>query len=90
MEAFEKIRQHPAEQHPAQHPTEQQAEPPTQQAQILGYTEEHKEKFQRRAKKLTLDALSTSCIAKATHNGVCEITVPSETADELIREALGE
>jgi hypothetical protein len=83
MEAFEKIRQHRAEQHPHVEPP-----PPTQVESA--YTEQHKARFHERAKRLSLDALETSHIAKATRGPVFEITVPTESAEELIREALGE
>ncbi len=77
MEAFERIRQHPA--HPAQHPAGQKEEPPLAQT-----------RFHERAKRLSLAALSSSHIMKATRSHVFEITVPTESAEELIREALGE
>src|SRR6266478_6503920 len=80
MEAFDKIRQHPV-QH--SEPT-----PPTQVE--LVYTEQHKTRFHERAKRLTLGALSSSHIMKATRSHVFEIAVPTESVEELIREALGE
>jgi hypothetical protein len=87
MDAFEKIRQYPA-QHPVQHSE------PTPQPQVeLVYTEHHKTRFHERAKRLSLAALETSHISTSDKraNVVCwEISVPSETAEELIREALGE
>jgi hypothetical protein len=54
------------------------------------YTEEHKTRFHERAKRLSLAALETSHIMKATRSHVFEITVPTESVEELIREALGE
>jgi hypothetical protein len=86
VDAFEKIRQHPAQQEPSrvQHPAEQQT-PPAQDA----YTEQHKTRFHERAKRLSLAALSSSHIMKATRSSVFEIAVPTESAEELIREALG-
>jgi hypothetical protein len=54
------------------------------------YTEQHKTHFHERAKRLSLAALSSSYIMKATRGPVFEITVPTESAEELIREALGE
>ncbi|SRR6266436_824784 len=92
MQAFERIRQHPA--HPAQHLTGQEEESaapavaPPLQPQV--YTEEHKTRFHERAKRLSLAALSSPHIMKATRSHVFEIAVPTESAEELIREALGE
>ena len=87
MEAFEKTRQHPS-QHPVQHSE------PTPQPQVeVVYTEEHKTRFHERAKRLSLAALETSHnSARSTRAGVVcwEISVPSQSAEELIREALGE
>ena len=92
MQAFEKIRQHPA--HPAPHPAGQEEEPPLAQQtpplQPQMYTEQHKTRFHERAKRLSLAALSSSHIMKATRSNVFEIAVPTESAEELIREALGE
>jgi hypothetical protein len=89
MEAFEKIRQHPAQWEPSrvQHPAKQQT-PPAQEA----YTEQHKTTFHERAKRLSMAALEASHIsARPRRAVVCwEITVPSQSAEELIREALGE
>ena len=78
VEAFEKIRQHPAGQ---QIPS---------QTHEIAYTEQHKTRFHERAKRLSLAALSSSHIMKATRSHVFEIAVPTESAEELIREALGE
>jgi hypothetical protein len=86
-EAFEEARKKhttPEEQHPAQH--EESPTPPPQ----IEYTEEHKTRFHERAKRLSLAALSSSHIMKATRSHVFEIAVPTESAEELIREALGE
>jgi len=80
MDAFEEIRQHPSE------PSRAQQTPPTQDA----YTEQYKTSFHERAKRLSLAALESSCIMKATRSPVFEIAVPTESAEELIREALGE
>jgi len=92
MQAFERIRQHPA--HPAQHPAGQEEEPPLAQQtpplQPQVYTEQHKTRFHERAKRLSLAALSSSHIMKATRSHVFEIAVPTESPEELIREALGE
>ena len=83
-DAFEKIRQHPA-QHPVQHSE------PTPQPQVeLASTEQHMTRFHERAKRLSLAALESSHIVKATRSHVFEIVVPTESAEELIREALGE
>lgn len=80
MEAFERIRQHPV-----------QHSEPTPQPQIeLVYTEQQRTRFHERAKRLSLAALSSSHIMKATRSHVFEIAVPTESAEELIREALGE
>jgi len=80
-EAFERIRQHPAVRHSK----------PTPQPQVeLVYTERHKTRFHERAKRLSLAALSSSHLMKATRSHVFEIAVPTESAEELIREALGE
>ena len=84
MEAFEKIRQHPSE------PSGAQQTPP--QTQECGYTEQHKTRFHERTKRLSLAALETSHIStshKRTNVDCWEISVPSETAEELIKEALG-
>jgi hypothetical protein len=80
MEAFERIRQHPV----------QHSEPTPQPQVELVYTEQHKTRFHERAKRLSLAALSSSHIMKATRSPVFEIAVPTESAEELIREALGE
>jgi hypothetical protein len=79
-DAFERIRQHPA----------QHSEPTPQPQVEFTYTEQHKTSFHERAKRLSLVALSSSHIMKATRSHVFEITVPTESAEELIREALGE
>ena len=52
------------------------------------YTEQHAEKFHRRVKALTLGAL-TSAHVTTTRSHVFEITVPSESAEELYKAALG-
>jgi hypothetical protein len=62
---------------PAQH------QEPTPQIEL--YTEQHEERFDKRAKKLTLDALTSSHIT-TTRGGPIEITVPTETAEELFRQ----
>jgi len=80
MEAFDKIRQHPV----------QHSETTPQPQVELVYTEQHKTHFHERAKRLSLAALSSSHIMKATRGHVFEIAVPTESAEELIREALGE
>ena len=80
-EAFDKIRQHPA-----QHQEPSLVPPP----QVESYTEQHKTRFHERAKRLSLAALSSYHIMKATRSHVFEIAVPTESAEELIREVLGE
>ncbi len=77
--AFEKIRQHPV-----------QHESTPQPHFELVYTEQQKTRFHERAKRLSLAALESSHIMKATRSHVFEIAVPTESAEELIREALGE
>src|SRR6266851_5520644 len=52
---------------------------PAPEKQPKVYTEAHKERFHQRAKRLSLAALSSSCIMKARSN-VFEITVPTESA----------
>jgi len=83
MDAFDKIRQHPV----------QHSELTSQPRLELVYTEQHKTRFHERAKRLSIAALEASHIsARARRAGVVcwEITVPSQSAEELIREALGE
>jgi len=58
---------------------------PEKQPQV--YTETHAERFHQRAKELSMRALSSPHISKPC-NGVFEVTVPTESAEELIREAL--
>jgi hypothetical protein len=85
MKAFEEARKKhtpPEEPHPAQH-----VEPPTPPPQIE-YTEQHKTRFHERAKRLSLAALSSSHIMKATR-GYVEIAAPTETPEELYKAALG-
>jgi hypothetical protein len=77
-EPFEKIRQHHAE------PSLVSPRPQVE----FAYTEQHEERFQSRVKRLTLAALFSSYIMKATHSRVIEITVPTESAEDLIAEAL--
>jgi len=78
-EAFDKIRQHPV----------QHSELTSQLQVELVYTEQHKTRFHERAKRLSLAVLESSCLMKATRSPVFEIAVPTESAEELIREALG-
>jgi hypothetical protein len=77
-EAFDKIRQHPV-----------QHSELTSQPQVESYTEQHKTRFHERAKRLSLAALESSHIM-SSRGPVIEIAVPTESAEELIREALGE
>lgn len=80
VEAFNKIRQQP------QHPSE-----PTPQPQVeLVYSEQHKFRFHERANKLSNAALSFAYIMKSPRGPVFEIVVPTESAEELYKEALGE
>jgi hypothetical protein len=77
-EAFNKIRQHPVE-------------PPTPTQAEFVYTEVHRAKFDERAKRLTLAALSCPHIPKVSRrDGVWDINIPTQTAEELIAAALGE
>jgi hypothetical protein len=76
-EAFAKIRQHVP-----------QPSTPTQ-AEFV-YTEVHRVKFDERAKRLAHAALSCSHISKVMRDGVWEINTPTQAAEELIAEALGE
>lgn len=83
IEAFESIRQHlpaPPPLPPAQH------QEPTPQVEL--YTEQHEERFHKRAKKLASRALTSSHIATTRDKRVWEIEPPNQTADELFREAL--
>jgi hypothetical protein len=85
MDAFEKIRQHPV--HPAQQPV--QHSEPTPPPTRVDYTEENKVRFHERARRLSIAALSSSHIMKATRGPVFEIAVPTETLEELYKAALG-
>ena len=77
-EAFAQIRQHVP-----------QPLTPTQ-AEFV-YTEVHRAKFDERANQLAHAALSCSHISKVSRrDGVWEINIPTQTAEELIAEALGE
>jgi len=64
--------------------------PERREKQPQVYTPVHAERFHQKAKALTLRALSSSHISKSSRNGAFEIAVPTESAEELIREALGE
>jgi len=82
MEAFERIRQQPAGRH---------LEPPTPpQAHEFAYTEQHEQRFQERAEKLTRESLACSYLSNSRHKNVWEIKVPSETAAELFKALEGE
>ena len=68
---------------------------PAPEKQPLVYTEVHAERFHQKAKALTKSALtiqmlSASRISKRRDVVCWEIAVPTESAEELIREALGE
>jgi hypothetical protein len=54
------------------------------------YTETQRERFHQRVKALSLRALTSSHISKSSRSGVFEVAVPTESAEQLIREALGE
>ena len=78
-EAFAKIRQHDVP----------QPSTPTQ-AEFV-YSEVHRAEFDERANQLAHAALSCSHISKVSRReGVWEISIPTQTAEELIAEALGE
>ncbi len=80
-EAFAKIRQHSERQEPPL--------PPPLHGFV--YTEVHRAKFDERANQLAHAALSCSHISKVSRrDGVWEINIPTQTAEELIAEALGE
>ena len=79
MEAFERIRQHPAQQEPSLVP------PP----QVESYTEQHKTRFHERAKRLSLAALESPYIP-TTRSRFIEIETPLESAEELYKAALGD
>jgi len=72
-DAFEKIRQHPA-QHPVQH-----SEPTP-----LQYTRDQEARFHQKAKRLSLAALESSHIM-TSRGPVIEIAVPTESAEELYK-----
>jgi len=76
-EAFNQIRR---QEGPVQGPEEPQA-PQVQ------YTEHHRAKFHERAKRLSLAALESSCIMKATRSNVWIISAPTQTPEELYNEA---
>ncbi len=80
MEAFEKIRQHPA-----QHQKPSLVPPPP----VESYTEQHKTRFRERAKRLALAALESPYIP-TTRSRFIEIETPLESAEELYKAALGD
>jgi len=75
MDAFERIRQHPV-----QH----------SELTSLQYTRDQEARFHQKAKRLSLAALETSHIStRPRRDVVCwEIETPTETASELIEQAL--
>ena len=87
-EAFAAVRQCPAEPRPAEQPRHSQPQVQTPPQPPLVYTEQHQDRFQQRAKHLASQALTSSHLATTRNNGVWEIEVPTQTADELIKEAL--
>jgi hypothetical protein len=62
---------------------------PREERQPQVYTETHAERFHERVKALSLRALSSAHISKPSRNGVFEVSVPTESLEELIRAALG-
>ena len=78
MQAFDKIR----EPQPVK-------VPPVPPSAVL-YSETHQKRFHRYANALSLSALNLPLISNPTGNGVFEVSPPSETAEQLIREALGD
>jgi hypothetical protein len=86
-ERFEKAR--------SQYPVQPQGpvqEPPQAPQQVV-YTEQHETRFHQRAKRLSLAALESSHISTRPRRadvGCWEISVPSQSVEELIKEALGE
>jgi hypothetical protein len=69
--------------------------PPTQeltqelpQPQHMIYTEQHKNRFHERAKRLSLAALETSHILADDKKGVWDIEAPSESVEDLFKAAL--
>jgi hypothetical protein len=63
---------------------------PREERQPQVYTETQRERFHERVKALSLRALRSSHISKSSRNGVFEVAVPVESAEQLIKEALGE
>jgi hypothetical protein len=61
---------------------------PREEKQPQVYTETQRERFHERVRALSLRALSSAHIPKSSRNGVFEISVPNENAEELIRQAL--
>jgi hypothetical protein len=87
--AFEKARQDPPPQQPASRQTvktETATSTPPQQP-IRVYTEDCAAKFHERAKRLAATALTSAHIFKTSRTNVHEIVVPTESAEQLIREA---
>jgi hypothetical protein len=76
--AFTKIRQHPG----------RYLEPTPPQAHEFVYTEQHEQRFQERAEKLTRESLVCSYLSKSRHKSVWEIKAPTQTAEEIISEIL--
>ncbi len=83
-EAFKAARQAPV-QGPVRGPEEPQA---PQAPQV--YTEHHRTRFHEKAKRLSLSALESSYILQDTRSNVFEIAVPTKSAEDLIKEAVGE
>jgi hypothetical protein len=83
-EAFERVRQQPPDQPvPGRSTSSQQPLPPPPRV----YTEKCATQFQERAERLTKTALTSAYIFKTSRTNIHEIAVPTENADELIRQA---
>jgi hypothetical protein len=63
---------------------------PREEKQPQIYAETQRERFHERVKALSLQALGAAPISKSSRNGVFEVAVPTESVEQLIREALGE
>ena len=83
-DAFAKIHQHSAQPHPAQPLPQQPAQVVQQPPTPVPYTQAQAERFQRRAKRLALDALSSSYASKSPKL-VFEIEVPRESLEEILK-----
>lgn len=87
--AFEKAREHQPPDQPLPSPaasSQQPVAPPAPQP-IRVYTEKCAAQFHERAERLTKTALTSSYIFKTMRSNVHEIAVPTESMEELIKEA---